>query len=62
MKEWTDEQILNYYLGIEHSDYPWVFWEAMRPHLGGCASLIDIGSGPGAFALAAARMVFMFRR
>jgi SAM-dependent methyltransferase len=55
MKEWTDEQILNYYLGIEHSDYPRVFWEAMRPHLDGCTSLIDIGCGPGAFALAAAR-------
>lgn len=54
MKEWTDEQILNYYLGIEHSDYPRVFWEAMKPHLSGCTSLIDIGSGPGAFALKAA--------
>lgn len=55
MKEWTDEQILNYYLGIEHSDYPRVFWDAMRPHLAGCTSLIDIGSGPGAFTLVAAR-------
>ncbi len=53
VKEWTDEQIEGYYLGIESSDYPAVFWERMKPALSACKTLLDLGSGPGAFALKA---------
>lgn len=53
VKEWTREQIKNYYLGIEFSDYPAVFWERMEPVLVECETLTDIGCGPGAFALKA---------
>jgi len=52
-KEWTDQQIDVYFRGIACSDYPAVFWEKMTPYLAGCTSLIDVGSGPGAFALQA---------
>ncbi len=58
MKEWTDLQILNYYLGLKYSDYPGVFWEKMKPDIAGCTTLIDIGCGPGAFALKAAEAGF----
>lgn len=54
-KEWTDKQIKNYIAGIELSDYPRVFWLKMSKLLDGCHSLTDIGCGPGAFALEAAR-------
>lgn len=53
-KEWTDAQIANYYLGVRYSDYPRIFWDKMKPVMAGSASLVDIGSGPGAFALMAA--------
>lgn len=53
MKDWTDRQIEVYYAGIELSDYPSVLWERMKLWLGGCASLTDVGCGPGAFALKA---------
>lgn len=52
-KEWTDLQILNYYLGIRSSDYPGIFWEKMKTEIEGCRTLIDIGCGPGAFAIKA---------
>lgn len=51
--EWTADQVTHYLNGIKHSDYPAVFWKLMQPHLNDCNSLIDIGSGPGAFALKA---------
>ncbi|MGM0653020.1 MAG: class I SAM-dependent methyltransferase [Bacillota bacterium] len=54
-KEWSDDQIRCYLDGIACSDYPAVLWELMRPEMAGAVSLIDIGSGPGAFALQAAR-------
>ena len=55
IKEWTDTQILNYYLGVKYSDYPKIFWEKMEPELSGCKTIIDIGCGPGAFALKAVK-------
>ena len=51
--EWTQEQINNYYLGIKYSDYPSVFWEKIQPQISGFTSFIDIGCGPGAFAIKA---------
>lgn len=51
---WTKEQIENYYLGIRYSDYPNIFWEKIQLQLTNCKTLIDIGSGPGAFAIKAA--------
>jgi SAM-dependent methyltransferase len=56
--EWTDDQIVHYLDGIRHSDYPDVFWTLIQPHLGDCTSLIDIGSGPGAFAIKALKKGF----
>lgn len=53
MKEWSDRQVEFYFAGIDQSDYPAVFWERIRPRLAGCQSLLDIGCGPGAFALRA---------
>ncbi len=58
-REWTDAQIDHYLEGTKHSDYPAVFWQRMKPHLNGCRTIIDIGSGPGAFALRAAEDGFM---
>lgn len=55
MKDWTAQQISSYYLGVEYSDYPEVFWERIRPKIADCVSVMDIGCGPGAFALRAAR-------
>ena len=51
---WTNDQIENYYLGIRYSDYPNIFWEKIQLQLTGCKTLIDIGCGPGAFAIKAA--------
>ncbi|MFO8191639.1 MAG: class I SAM-dependent methyltransferase [Bacillota bacterium] len=53
-REWSDEQIEVYLAGIAESDYPRVFWEIMKTDYPKARSLLDIGSGPGAFALAAA--------
>jgi len=53
-KEWTDEQINSYIMGVKYSDYPRVFWRKMSESLNGCLSLLDVGCGPGAFALKAA--------
>lgn len=53
MQTWTDEQIKNYYLGIKNSDYPKIFWEKMKISMKTCMSIMDIGCGPGAFALKA---------
>ena len=58
-REWTDAQIDHYLEGIKHSDYPAVFWQRMKPYLNDCRTIIDIGSGPGAFALRAAADGFM---
>ncbi|MDO9535036.1 MAG: class I SAM-dependent methyltransferase [Bacillota bacterium] len=58
IKEWTDKQILNYYLGVKYSDYPKIFWEKMKPEIAGCKTIIDIGCGPGAFALKAVEANF----
>jgi SAM-dependent methyltransferase len=58
-REWTDAQIEHYLEGIKHSDYPALFWQRMQPYLKGCRTVIDIGSGPGAFALRAAEDGFM---
>lgn len=58
MKDWTDQQIKNYYLGIKYSDYPRVFWKEMKPFLKDCKSIMDIGCGPGAFALKALEKEF----
>jgi SAM-dependent methyltransferase len=55
MKDWTDQQISSYYLGVEYSDYPEVFWERIYPQIADYVSIMDIGCGPGAFALRAAR-------
>ena len=52
-QEWTADQIRYYLEGVKYSDYPSVFWDRMRPLLEGCQTLLDIGSGPGAFALKA---------
>lgn len=52
-KEWTADQIKHYLEGIKYSDYPSVFWSRMQPLLEGCQTFLDIGSGPGAFALKA---------
>ena len=57
-KDWTDQQIENYYLGIKYSDYPSVIWEKIKPKIVGYTSLIDVGCGPGAFALKAAEEGF----
>ncbi len=53
-RDWTEQQIKYYYGGIKYSDYPQVFWDMMLPHMEGASTLIDIGCGPGAFALTAA--------
>ncbi len=58
LKDWTDRQITNYYLGIGQSNYPQVFWDIMEPSMAGCTTLVDIGCGPGAFALKAAACGF----
>ena len=58
-KDWTDQQIENYYLGIKYSDYPSVIWEKIKPKIVGYTSLIDVGCGPGAFDLKAAEEGFM---
>lgn len=51
---WTNEQIENYYLGIKYSDYPNIFWDRIKNQIVDCKTLIDIGCGPGAFAIKAA--------
>ncbi len=53
-KVWTNDQIENYYLGIKYSDYPNIFWEKIQIQLTDCKTLVDIGCGPGAFAIKAA--------
>jgi len=53
MKDWTDEQIQHYYIGTSCSEYPRVFWERIKQRLKHCRDVIDLGCGPGAFALAA---------
>jgi SAM-dependent methyltransferase len=58
-REWTDAQIEYYLEGIKHSDYPALFWQRMQPYLKDCRKVIDIGSGPGAFALRAAEDGFI---
>ena len=58
IKEWSEQQITYYYLGIRHSDYPEVFWQKMKPVIKNYKTLIDIGCGPGAFALKAAESGF----
>jgi hypothetical protein len=58
-REWTDAQVEHYLKGIRHSEYPAVLWQRMQPHLNGCRTLTDIGSGPGAFSLRAAEDGFM---
>jgi SAM-dependent methyltransferase len=60
-REWTDAQVDHYLEGIKHSDYPALFWQRMLPYLkgGGCRTVMDIGSGPGAFALRAAEDGFI---
>lgn len=50
---WTARQLQAYYQGLEHSDYPQVFWEKIRRKAAPAATLADIGCGPGAFALKA---------
>ncbi len=58
IRKWTDEQIASYYGGIENSEYPDAIWDLIAPELDGCKTALDIGSGPGAFALRAARSGF----
>jgi len=53
-REWSDEQINVYLAGTAESDYPQVFWKIMKTTHPEARTLLDIGSGPGAFALAAA--------
>jgi SAM-dependent methyltransferase len=55
LRIWTDEQIDYYFKGIKYSDYPRIFWKKILEEIKAYHSLIDIGCGPGAFALAAAR-------
>ncbi len=54
-KAWTNEQIDNYFMGIKYSDYPHIFWEKISKKIDGCHSFLDVGCGPGAFALKAAQ-------
>jgi hypothetical protein len=51
MPVWSDEDIYFYYLGVEHSEYPGRIWNRIKSENEDCASLLDIGSGPGAFSL-----------
>ncbi len=49
--DWSDEQIQYYFNGIEWSEYPQKLWNVMQLQCGDCSTMLDIGSGPGAFAL-----------
>jgi SAM-dependent methyltransferase len=50
---WCDEDIYFYYLGITDSEYPKKIWDRIKNENAKFKKVLDIGSGPGAFALAA---------
>ena len=50
---WNDEDLFFYYLGIELSEYPKKIWDRIKSENKEFRSVLDIGSGPGAFSLAA---------
>ncbi|MDY6827096.1 MAG: class I SAM-dependent methyltransferase [Bacillota bacterium] len=52
--EWSNEQIEVYLAGVAESDYPRIFWNIIKTENPAARTMIDIGSGPGAFALTAA--------
>jgi SAM-dependent methyltransferase len=58
-KDWTADQIQYYLEGIKYSDYPSVFWRYMQPLIEGYQTFLDVGSGPGAFALKALEEGFL---
>ncbi len=55
MATWTDLQIESYYRALSLSDYPRVFWQRLKPHIKHCNTMLDIGCGPGAFTITAAK-------
>lgn len=54
MIEWSEERIAWYYRATRESEYPRLMVEKIRPYLKPEAKVLDLGSGPGAFALALA--------
>ena len=51
MSSWIAEEIKYYYDGIRLGEYPRLIWELLREEVTDCHSLLDVASGPGAFAL-----------
>lgn len=57
MYQWDSFRIALYLKAIERGDYPRIFIDRMVPDLQPSMSLLDIGSGPGAFSLGLAPFV-----
>ncbi|MTI94140.1 MAG: methyltransferase domain-containing protein [Firmicutes bacterium] len=52
MKQWTEESLAWYIEAGRRSQYPKAILDKLRPHLRSDDVLLDIGSGPGLYALA----------
>jgi SAM-dependent methyltransferase len=55
--QWTEQKAFWYLRAVEYNDYPVALLKVILPLLKGCKSVVDVGAGCGAFALALARVL-----